>query len=306
MLKRITQLFLLTNLFRSIYGALLNHLLNSKHGVITLEIKEGTVKSYLLYKTGLLLLLLSLSGLAFAQRVEIIEVQHRPAEDIAQQIKALYPEQYVHIAGSHQQLTVRANDTVINEIKQLVHTFDVPLRQFLIIVSTDQNINTSEQNLGVSTISSTTRSSGSINSKKTYQTRGDGNQSITVLEGHSARLNTGQKKPVQTRQFLNGQWVNTIEYIDMTSGVYVKPRLIGSDRVELKIYSHKNEASKVHHREINTSTFNTVRIVGLGEWVNIGGVSYDSRDKQGSITYSSKQSDVDKQSMMIKIELLPD
>jgi len=248
------------------------------------------VKTYSHYKIGILLLLLSFSCFSIAQSVETLAVQHRPAEDIAQQIKALYPEQDVHITGSHQQITVRADDTIISEIKQLIRTFDVPLRQFLISVSSDQN-----------RITSTT--------VKTYQTQGNGNQSITVIEGHSALLNSGQKKPVKTRQFLNGQWVNTVEYIDMTSGVYVEPRLIGSDRVELKIHSQKNESSKVHHREIDTSTVKTVRVVGLGEWVNIGGMSYDTReDRTGdapSKRYSTKQTDISKQSMTIKVDLLP-
>ena len=265
-----------------------------------------------LYKMGILLLMLSLSGISLAQSVEIISVQHRSAEEIAEQIKALYPEQHVHIAGSHQQITVRADDTIINEVKELVQTFDVPLRQFLISVSSDQNINSTSQNWGVSgTIHKNKNNTVQVtNNKKTYQTRGSGNQSITVLEGHSAHLNTGQKKPVQTRQFINGQWASTIEYIDMTSGIYIEPRLIGDDRVEIKILSQKNEAStlNMHQRSvstIDTSMVDTVRIVRLGEWVNIGGVSYDARNKQSGINYSSKQNDVDKQRMMIKVELLP-
>jgi len=40
------------------------------------------VKVCSLCKTGILLLLLSLSGLSLAQKVEIISVQHRSAEDI--------------------------------------------------------------------------------------------------------------------------------------------------------------------------------------------------------------------------------
>jgi len=261
---------------------------------------------------GILLLMLSLSGISLAQSVEIISVQHRSAEEIAEQIKALYPEQHVHIAGSHQQITVRADDTIINEVKELVQTFDVPLRQFLISVSSDQNINSTSQNWEVSgTIHKNKNNTVQVtNNKKTYQTRGSGNQSITVLEGHSAHLNTGQKKPVQTRQFINGLWASTIEYIDMTSGIYIEPRLIGDDRVEIKILSQKNEAStlNMHQRSvstIDTSMVDTVRIVRLGEWVNIGGVSYDARNKQSGINYSSKQNDVDKQRMMIKVELLP-
>jgi hypothetical protein len=236
----------------------------------------------------LLLSLVSVNKLSFAQNtevlVEVINLQHRTAEDITAQVKALYPEQQVHIAGHRQQLTIRANGVVIDEIKQLVATLDLPLRQFSIRISNDQNVNSSNQH--------------------TYQTRRAGNQSITVLEGHSAYVNSGQKKPVQTRQFINGQWANTIEYIDMTSGVYIEPRLVGNNRVELKIRSQKNEASKLHLREIDTSTIDTVRIIGLGEWVNIGGSYYG--DNNDGMSYSTKQRNVDKQSVMINVDLLPE
>jgi len=59
--------------------------------------KTGWVISekYTLVKAGMLFLLLSLSHSIFAQGVEIIPVQYRSAEDIASQIKALYPEQQV-------------------------------------------------------------------------------------------------------------------------------------------------------------------------------------------------------------------
>ncbi len=264
-----------------------------------------------LYKTGILLLLLSLSGLSLAQKVEMISVQHRSAEDIAAQIKTLYPEQNVHIAGRHQQITVRADATIINEVKQLVQTFDVPLRQFKISVSNDQN--TTHQNQGSTGAinNSGTRSTVKVTtSKKTYSTRGTGNQSITVLEGHSANLNAGQKKPVTTRQFINGQWTNSVEYIDMTSGVYVTPRLVGDNRVEVKILSQKNEANKMNNYKgntstIDTSTVDTVRVVQLGEWVNIGGTSHNESSNNNGISYSTKQSNIDQQSVMIKVELMP-
>lgn len=275
------------------------------------------MKACSVYTTGILLLLLTLSGLSLAQTVEIIKVQNRAAEDIAGQIKILYPEQSVHIAGKHQQITVRADDSIINEIKQLVQTFDVPLRQFRISVSSDQN--TTHQNQGGS---ATIHSSGSIKSskasntvhvttsKKTYKTRGAGNQSIIVLEGHSANLNAGQKKPVNTRRLINGQWANTVEYIDMTSGMYVTPRLIGDNQVEVKILAQKNEANKVNNYKrntstIDTSTVDTVRIVQLGEWVNVGGTLHNTSNNNNGTSYSTKQHNIDQQSIMIKVDLMP-
>jgi len=96
----------------------------------------------------------------------------------------------------------------------------------------------------------------------------------------------------------------------MTSGVYVTPRLVGDNRVEVKILSQKNEANKIDNYKgntstIDTSTVDTVRVVQLGEWVNIGGTSQNESNNKNSISYSTKQSNIDQQSVMIKVELMP-
>ncbi len=253
----------------------------------------------------LTLLLVSICRLSLAQQVEVITIQHRPAETIADQIKALYPENQVHVAGRHQQLTVRADAQFIDEIISLIHRLDTPLHQFIITVSSDQNRNTRNQGWGAS--GTFNQQNGNIQittGHKSYQTRTAGNQSITVVEGHAAYVNAGQTRLVRTRQLINGQLVESVETIDMTSGVYVEPRLVGSDQVELRIRTQSNEASKINTREIDTSAIDTVRVVGLGEWVNLGGTSYDTSSHQQGISYSTKQSSVDKQNVMIKVDLL--
>ena len=273
--------------------------------------KTGWVISekYTLVKAGMLFLLLSLSHSIFAQGVEIIPVQYRSAEDIASQIKALYPEQQVRVVGRNQQLTIRADEKTLDEIKQLVTSLDTAPHQFLISVSGDAN--SQHDGSGVSgSISTSTNSSSSNNTvtikthNKSFKTRGSGSQAIRVLEGHSAYISAGQKKPVRDRQLVNGQWVSGVDYIDMTSGFYVEPRLIGSDQVELKIRTQQNQASTQHYNEIDTATTDSVQIVRLGEWSSIGGTSQDSRSNHGGISHSTQRQSIDNQSLTIKVELV--
>lgn len=266
-------------------------------------------EKYTLIKAGILFLLLSLSHSIFAQNVEIIPVQYQSAEDIASQIKALYPEPQIRVVGRNQQLTVRADVQTIEEIKQLVTSLDTAPHQFLISVSGDSD--SQHNRSGVSgTISTSTNSSSSNNTitvkthNKSFKTRGTGNQAIMVLEGHSAYISAGQKKPVRDRQYINGQWVNEVDYIDMTSGFYVKPRLIGSNQVELKIRTQQNQASKQHHNEIDTATTDSVQIVKLGEWSTIGGTYQDSSSNNGGISYSTQRQSITNQSLTIKVELV--
>lgn len=266
-------------------------------------------EKYRLVKAGVLFLLLSLSCAIFAQGVETITVQYRSAEDIAGQIKALYPEQQVRVVGRHQQLTVRADEQTIHEIKQLVSSLDTAPHQFLISISADANHQNNRSGLSGS-ISTSTHSSKNSSTvtvtthNKSYNTRGTGSQSIKVLEGHSAFISAGQKKPVRNRQLVNGQWVKGVDYIDMTSGFYVQPRLIGNNQVELKIRTQQNQASKQQHNEINTATTDSVQIIRLGEWSSIGGTAQYSQNNSGGISYSTQRQGIDNQSLTIKVELV--
>lgn len=266
-------------------------------------------EKYTLTKVAILVLLLSLSQATFAQSVEVVPIQYRSAEEVASQIKALYPEQQVRVVGRHQQLTIRADEQIIDEIKQLVATMDTAPHQFLISVAGDSN--GQHNSSGVSgSISSSTHSSSNNNNvtvkthKKSYKTRGTGSQAIRVLEGHSAYISAGQKKPVRDRRLVNGQWVSDVDYIDMTSGFYVEPRLIGNGQVELKIRTQQNQASKLNHNEINTATTDSVQIVRLGEWSNIGGTYQDSRSNNSGISYSTQRQSIDNQSLTIKVDLV--
>lgn len=261
-----------------------------------------------LLRSGLVFILFILSASAVAQTVEVISIQHRPAEDIAKQVKALYPEQELRIVGHNQQLTVRASAPIVDEVKQLVSSLDTPPHQFLISVSNDMNHK--QLHSGVSGTASISTSSSNSNSvkisahNKTYQTRGSGNQSIRAVEGYSAYISAGQKRPVRGRQLVNGQWVNSVDYIDMTRGFYVQPRLVGESQVELKIRSQQNQSSKQHYNEIDTATIETIQVVKLGEWVSIGGSSTTNNSHQNGINYSTQRQSVDDQSLTIKVELV--
>lgn len=264
-------------------------------------------------KTGILLLLLSLSHSVFAQSVEVIPVQYRAAEDIASQIKALYPEQQVRAVGSGQQLTIRADESTIEEIKQLVVSLDTAPRQFLISISNDANGQRNSSGVsGTITTSTKSTSSNPLNNSaiqikshnKSFTTRGADSQAVRVLEGHSAYINAGQKKPVRERQLVNGQWVNQVNYIDMTSGFYVEPRLIGDNQVELKIRTQQNQASTLHQNVIDTATIDSVQVVRLGEWSTIGGTQQNAQSNSSGISYSTKRKSIDNQSMTIKVDLV--
>lgn len=250
---------------------------------------------------------LMLSTQVSAQQVETFTLKHRSAESITEQIKAIYPDPHVYVVGRNQQLTVRADHSILIKIGQLLNSLDTPLRQFVISVSNDQNAHTPNKRWSGSGTISTNEGHVQVKSQnKIYQTRGDGNQSITVVEGHAAYVNSGQIKPVRNFQLVNGQIVGSVDYINLTNGVYVAPRFTGNGRVELKIRSHQNEMSRTNQRDIDTSFIDTTRIVQLGEWVNIGGTYYDKHNDQDGINYSTKSKATNQQSMLVKVDLLPE
>ncbi|WP_158304924.1 secretin N-terminal domain-containing protein [Hahella chejuensis] len=252
-----------------------------------------------------LLLTLGLSLMTQAQRLETITLQHRTAEDMARQVRELYPADQAHISGHLNQLLIRADDSVIDEIQDLVMQLDTPQRQFLITISRDRSRMGENSGWGVSGVISNEGGSARVEAgKKVYSTRGGGQQTLTVVEGSSAFINTGQKQPVRTTQRINGRVVDSVEYLDLSSGVYVEPRLTGQNRVELKVRSQSNERDDIQQQRINTSSLDTLRVVQLGEWVELGGATLTSNRSDSGITYSTRRQSADEQSVLIKVELL--
>lgn len=90
---------------------------------------------------ALFLSLLILPATAFAQtEARVYELQNRPADDVAQQIRELYQNAPVTITARGQQVVVRGEPALLDEIGMLIDTMDVAPAQLRITVRSRQDI----------------------------------------------------------------------------------------------------------------------------------------------------------------------
>ncbi len=264
-----------------------------------------------------LCLLLS-SSLSTAASFKVFQT-HQPAQDLIPLIAPLYAGQAT-LTARNNSLIVKAPQTILNEIEQLLSELDKPLRNLLIEVSSSLDGNDNYQqhdiegrikvgdnaviksrapehdnpNVSVrygkngSVIKSThTRRSSTHNNPNNFKAR--------TTEGHWAFIQTGQQVPYVSD---NGGYYRyprqrSIELADVTSGFEVYPTLNG-ERVTLKVHPKNRSLSRTNPGHINSREMDTVVSGRLGEWIYLGGATNQINEHTSGTTYATKRySDLD-------------
>jgi len=135
------------------------------------------------------MMLLLANPLLAAPEARQYQLTQRAASDVAQQIRDLYPGGEVTVSSRGQQMVVRGEPLVLDEIGQLVDTMDVaPLQMRVSVRSLDSGMG--KQGGGGITITN-----DQVNveaTRKTTTTRQTRERSLIVQEGQSAQITSGQ------------------------------------------------------------------------------------------------------------------
>ncbi|HCP22295.1 MAG TPA: secretin, partial [Marinobacter hydrocarbonoclasticus] len=100
---------------------------------------------------ALFLAMLTASTVVWAQsEARVYELNNRTADDIALQIRELYQQSPVTVTARGQQLVVRGEPALLDEIGTLVQSMDVPPVQMRISVRYRQDIGGKQSGGGVS------------------------------------------------------------------------------------------------------------------------------------------------------------
>lgn len=251
---------------------------------------------YLRYCLCLPLICLALLAQAQSQtrpqpQVEMLELQHRQAADIVDQLMALYPRETVFSADG-QRLMVKADPAMLAEIQALVSRLDVAPAQLRITLRRQQQGQGNDQRSGSRTLSTNARQN---------------EQSIVVQDGETARIEAGSIRRV-TRAARSGDMVALInEDTPLTRGFLVQPRALGSNQVELRVVAFDNSAPR--HRaqgsDVETAAVVTMRRVDPGEWVPLGSSSEQSASERSAQVYSTARAGADNQRWSIRVDILP-
>lgn len=224
-------------------------------------------------------------------RIEMLELQHRHAADIADQLMALYPQEAVFSADG-QRLMVKADPAVLAEIQALVSRLDVAPAQLRITLRRQQQGQGNDRRSGSRTLSTNARQN---------------EQSLVVQDGETARIEAGTIRRV-TRAAQSGNMVALInEDTPMTRGFLVQPRALGSNQVELRVVAFDNSAPRHRAQDsaVETAAVVTMRRAGPGEWVPLGSSSEQSAAERSAQVYSTAQADADNQRWSIRVDILP-
>jgi hypothetical protein len=249
--------------------------------------------------TALLMLMLATPLLA-APEARQYQLSQRAASDMAQQIRDLYPGNEITITSRGQQLVVRAEPSVLDEIGQLVETMDVAPVQMRVTV---RSRNTGMGKQGGGGITITNNQVNVEASRKTTSTMQTRERSLIVQEGQSAQITSGQVRalPVAIRGGRNP--AAFLEKVETRSGFIVSPQVISDRAIELNIVSFEEDPdSGVPGYE--TEALMTLRRVEPGQWVSLGSTRQSRSGTQTGIVYQTGQSGNSISSWEVRVDLM--
>lgn len=244
-----------------------------------------------LLRLALLACLFQLSTNCLAQALEILELRHRPAEQLLPVLQPLVAGGG-SISGSGFQLIVRTTPANLAQLRQVIASLDRVQRQLMISVRQDFGGVARTGGVGGQIVLAPGASGARGSVFERSATALDYvSQQLRVQEGNQAYISTGESTLVQQRSVtrsVNGVIVSeTVQPRDFNTGFYVTPRVNG-DTVFLEIGAQRDTRA-----DLGPGSANTHRVVSsisgrLGEWIELSAVNQSqSADTRGLLSRSS-------------------
>lgn len=248
-----------------------------------------------------LILLLVTTAVRAAPDVRSFSLDNRPAADVADQLRELYPRDQLAITARGQTMVVRADSRVLDEVAQLVETLDVAPVQMRVTVRNQGSGNVSRQGGGV-TISGEGVEARAGNRVTT--TRQSTQRSVVVQSGHSAHITSGQVRTVPVAIQGGRNPAAILQEVDLRSGFLVTPQVISDRQVQLNVMAFDNDPSD-DIPGYETEAVLTMRRVAPGDWVELGGSETRQEGNRSGTTYRVGGERQANQSYQVRVELLP-
>lgn len=260
--------------------------------------------------------LLGLLLLAFAVEaasITMIQLRNRPAAEVIPVVEPML-ESGDAISGQGFKIFLRASPPTVAQVREMIEALDIAAKtlQISVFQGSSRGLNqlglgagvqiegdnasveignAGNSNAGGGSITYSTRGgSASINSSSTRLRLKDSPiHQVRVIEGREAYIETGAEIPY----FSGAGWIRPkaasggVDYKRVTTGFYVLPRVRG-ERVTLQISPFKNSVSGGGN--IDTSSAETTVTGRIGDWILVGGVSEQLKQKQsgGGSTISTQ------------------
>ena len=265
----------------------------------SLQLRSG---AGLLVQSLILLLMLCLwSASTLAQTgARVYELRNRPADDVASQIRELYQDAALTVSARGQQVVVRGDEPLLDEVGRLIDTMDVAPAQLRITVRSREDVGGKRSGTGVS---GSGNQIGVSVERKVTSTNSTRQRTLVVQDGQSAHITSGQ---VRTLPFVIQGGRNPaaiLQQVETRSGFLVSPQVISDRAIELSIVSFEEDPASLPGYE--TEAVVTLRRVEPGQWVSLGSTSTQANGQHSGITYSVSSSRADNRSFEVKVDILP-
>lgn len=228
-------------------------------------------------------------------------LDNRPAREVANQLRSLYPEGELTMAAQGSQLVTRAESAVLEEISQLIQTMDVAPVQLRITVRSGGQVQGKRQGGGVST------GHGNVvtiqGQGRTTSTQRSREQNLVAQDGQSAHISSGQVRtlPVAIQGGRNPAAI--YQQVDIRSGFIVTPQRISDQQIQLSITAFDN-VPDAGMDGYETDAVVTQRRVAPGEWVEVGSTETRQQGRQSGITYQVGGNRQENHSFKVKVDIL--
>ena len=256
--------------------------------------------------TGLLLIA---SASWAADRIEVLPLQNRSAEEIIPLLRPLL-NQNEALSGTGFQLILRADPARQSELRGIIAQLDQAAQQLRISVrrasfaDIQQERAQAQVSVGVGGGEVEARGRAIVRS-----TEDRGNEhnvyNVTAQENTPAFIYTGEAfpTPTQSGQIINGQVVVTqgIEYQQLRSGFYALARTRG-DEVTVDISPQREVLDPRRSGHIQSTALVTTVRGKLGDWLELGGTSQQRSEQGGGLLRSTRSRGDTHQSLWLKVD----
>ncbi|MEJ2686583.1 MAG: secretin N-terminal domain-containing protein [Gammaproteobacteria bacterium] len=261
--------------------------------------------------------------------LHVIELHHRTAAEIIPILRPLLSGDEA-MTGTGYQLIVRATPARLKSLQTVIRQLDKAPQQLRITVrratrsqmeswglvagggaqAGNVRIYSTDQAGGPGLTVSRHDAHGKVHTRVfSTEAKGDGNdvQQLRVTEGRPAFIQFGLSFPVpeQTRSWVNGKPVvqDGLTYKDIGSGFYALARLQGN-RVTLDISPRRQALAPQGGGMITHQALTTTVSGKVGQWLDLGGASDDTRQQDSGTVYRTENRDRRRAHIWVKVDVL--
>lgn len=247
-------------------------------------------------------------------RIEVVTLKYRTTEEVMPVIRPLLAPEG-RVSGAHNQLIIRSTPDNLRELLPVIRHLDAPARQLVL------HVEQGESSYSESRRAQLDAAIGDRNRVEIGQPRepnsivarigaGSGSgentatQRIQTLDGRAAHIRTGKLIPILTTSLDgHGHPITQVDHQSADKGIWVTPRLVGDNEVELEISTRHDDEDGQSGRLQTRRSESTVR-GRLGEWIALGGTGDDGRSSSRALSGASRTTTHREFGLRVKVELV--